>query len=78
MTQTTHPHPTLSDVTRANLRSIIARRGLSRQQLADLTGKNVTWIGRRLNGTYTLTLDDVETFAMALEVDHQELVEVVE
>jgi transcriptional regulator with XRE-family HTH domain len=76
MTLTTPPPASLSEATRANLRSLMARRNISRQQLADLTETNVTWVGRRLNGRYTLTLDDVDAFARALEVDPRDLIEV--
>jgi transcriptional regulator with XRE-family HTH domain len=65
----------LNETVLANLRSIMGRRNLRRGHVSELTGKNPSWVGRRLTGRYSMTIADLEVFANALEVSPAALIE---
>lgn len=60
---------TLAQRVAARLRAEMAWRGLNAVTLADLMRTNDTWVRRRTRGQYRITIDDLERFARAFEVE---------
>ena len=67
------PKQPLRELFAANLRAERARRGLTQEDLAGLTGLHPTYISRVEKGGYNLGIDSIERFSMALGIDPQEL-----
>lgn len=57
----------------ANVRAELARRNMSRAQLARLIDENDMWVSRRLSGTTAITVEDFVRIAAALNVPAAEL-----
>jgi transcriptional regulator with XRE-family HTH domain len=55
------------------LRQIRHIRGLSQEQLADLVGLHRTYVGSVERGERNVSIDNMERFAQALEIDLTEL-----
>jgi transcriptional regulator with XRE-family HTH domain len=55
------------------LRQIRQIRGLSQEQLADLVGLHRTYVGSVERGERNVSIDNMERFAQALEIDLTEL-----
>jgi transcriptional regulator with XRE-family HTH domain len=70
-------HPDDSKVSQLNERVVeeihvwMARRRINQDQMADALGVSQVWVSRRIGRTRTviLTLDEVERFAAALDVE---------
>lgn len=60
---------TLNSRVAGNIRAELARKGYTHEQVAKTFDVSRQAIGNRLDGTTRLTLDDVEKFAGALEID---------
>ena len=67
------PKQSLRELFAANLRAERARRGLTQEDLAGLTGLHPTYISRVEKAGYNIGIDSIERFAMALALDPQEL-----
>lgn len=59
----------------AQLRAELARRDITRMELASRLNVSDAWMYRRLNGSVTLDLNDLELIAQALEMDPLKLLE---
>lgn len=59
---------TLAQYVAAQLRAEMARQQIPAYRLAQLMGKDETWVGRRTRNKAGITLDDLEAFARALGV----------
>lgn len=57
-----------ADIVLGTIRAYLARQKITQRQLADMIGKPEDWVSRRLRGTNLLTVNDVETFALALDL----------
>ena len=55
------------------LRQIRQLRGLSQEKLADLTGLHRTYVGSVERSERNVSIDNMERFAQALEIDLTEL-----
>jgi transcriptional regulator with XRE-family HTH domain len=55
------------------LRQIRQIRGLSQEQLADLVGLHRTYVGSVERGERNVSIDNMDRFAQALEIDLTEL-----
>jgi transcriptional regulator with XRE-family HTH domain len=55
------------------LRQIRQIRGLSQEQLADLVGLHRTYVGSVERGERNVSIDNMERFAQALEIELTEL-----
>jgi transcriptional regulator with XRE-family HTH domain len=60
---------TLADRVRAEIRAELARRGVTQADLARDLVRPAMWVSDRLRGAVTLTLDDLDAIAEALDVD---------
>src|SRR6185369_460198 len=60
---------TLADRVRAEIRAELARRGVTQAELARDLDRPAMWVSDRLRGAVTLTLDDLDLIAEALDVD---------
>lgn len=59
----------------AQLRAELARRNITRMELASRLNVSDAWIYRRLNGAVTLDLNDLERIAQELNLDPSKLLE---
>jgi transcriptional regulator with XRE-family HTH domain len=55
------------------IRAEIARKGITRTELADTIDRDRDWIFRRLNGTVGITMQDLQQIADGLGVDVRRL-----
>lgn len=58
----------LADFVAAQIRAEMARRLVSASQLARDIGVNETWVRRRMQGKYAITMADLEQIARALDL----------
>lgn len=65
----------LSRAVGAEVRRLLAERGMSGNQLAKAAGLEQTGVARKLRGTGVFTLDDLAAIAPVLEVTVAELIE---
>jgi transcriptional regulator with XRE-family HTH domain len=56
-----------------NLRAVLARRNMTRRELADMLDENEMWVSRRLSGKTPISVDDLDRFAHALSVPMTDL-----
>jgi transcriptional regulator with XRE-family HTH domain len=52
----------------AQLRAEMARREISKVELARKLGKDETWVGKRMRGRTAITMADLDRIAAALDV----------
>jgi transcriptional regulator with XRE-family HTH domain len=57
----------------AEIRAEMARQNLSQMQVAAKLGQAQPWVSRRIKGSASLDLDDLEAFASALNVPTHKL-----
>lgn len=57
----------------AEIRAEMGRQKLSQVELAKKLGQAQPWVSRRINGSASLDLDDLESFAAALNVPTHKL-----
>lgn len=67
------PKQSLRELLAANLRAERARRGLTQEDLAALTGLHPTYISRVEKAGYNIGIDSIERFSIALGLDPEEL-----
>jgi len=73
MPEPTYTPSKLQKAVTGNMRMMLAQKNLSRAELARRVSRDPAWVTRRLNDVTALTLDDVSTVAVALEVDPADL-----
>lgn len=73
MPEPTYTPSKLQKAVTGNMRMMLAQKNMSRAGLARSVGRDPAWVTRRLNDVTALTLDDVSTVAVALEVDPADL-----
>jgi len=59
---------TLAQHVAAALRAEMARQQIPAYRLAQIMGRDETWVGRRIREKSAITVDDLEGFAEALDV----------
>jgi transcriptional regulator with XRE-family HTH domain len=62
------PSPDLAAYASAEIRAHLARRSITREELADVMDVHRDWLNRRLKGSVGVTLEDLQKIADALGV----------
>jgi transcriptional regulator with XRE-family HTH domain len=63
----------LTQATAARLRAVMSELDVTGRELARLLNEQAMWVTRRRRGTVSMTFDDVERIAAALQVPVAEL-----
>lgn len=66
--------PRLSEQVAEEIRALLGRRRMSGRELARRMGASPSWVNFRLTGAQPISLDDLQRFAIALDVDYMDLI----
>ena len=68
---------TLAETIPGQLRAELARRQITKSELAERLNVSDMWVYRRLTGSVVLDLDDLDRITAALDIDPRRLLEPV-
>lgn len=65
--------PQLSDLVAKEIKVLLVRRDWKQSDLAARMGKSEVWVSRKLRGSQTIDLNELQAFADAFEIPFEEL-----
>lgn len=65
--------PQLSEIVAKEIKVLLVRRDWKQSDLAARMGKSEVWVSRKLRGSQTIDLNELELFADAFEIPFEEL-----